>query len=125
MIHFCFGSAQLLATNVFYFCPKTGKFLVLQFIFRNYVFDFVQTLFVVAVFADYGQATSNIMHFVTFLVFNDFYLIYFYNFILFFMIGRSCKNTFYFNIFYFVNKLLIFISCINIRKQINQYCYCL
>ena len=77
---------QLLAFFFYYFCPKTGIFLILKFI----------------------------MHFVTSSNFNGFYLVCFWNITLFFMTGQTSKTAFI--RFYLVNILLMFISCVNICK---------
>ena len=95
------------AASVFYFCPKTGYFLVLQFIFHGLVdgdlfilqeikpqlcFYFVQALF----YAYYGQTTSDIMNFITFLVFNGFYVIYIFKFHFIFLWQNGREEQFLF-----------------------------
>ena len=78
----------------------------------NYVLCFAQILS----FADYRQATSIIMHFVTFLIFKWFLSDMLLKFYFIFYDRTDMENSFCFNRFYLVNILLMFISCVNIRK---------
>ena len=66
------------------------------------------------VFAYYRQATSNIMCFVTFLVFSGFHLMLFKFYNVFY--DRTYKKCFYFNWLYRKIILLMLLTCVNMGK---------
>ena len=115
------------AAKVFYFCPKTGYFLVLQFIFRSSVGRDLLTFQEIKPQLCFLLCSGTCLcllrtsyfryhEFHYFFSFNGFYLTCFLNFISFFYDRTDVKYNFCFNRFFLVNILLILISCVNISK---------